>query len=223
MMLADGTFREAQSLTFNDRLMCQTDDESLSRGVYVLAVHKYQDDNGNDIILDAYDLDVESENHTFLLAAQIYVHNSLGSLGNNSLAKMDLRYARSAQRVMDIAKNGIRNLCNNYLLYRGRPKDVNRFRIWMRPLVTQDTAGRVEEFMSNAQAIDSFASTLDSYSEYMDKAKVLKMLLNLVGISPVEVASESFMQILKEINDGTYKEENHKPVAGEEEEDDMDF
>ena len=223
IMLADGTFKEAQDLEFHDRLMHQADDEKLSRGVYVLAVHRYQDDNGNDVILDAYDLDVENENHTFLLAAGIYVHNSLGSLGNNSLAKMDLRYARSAQRVMDIAKNGIRNLCNNYLLYRGRPKDVNRFRIWMRPLVTQDTAGRVEEFMSNAQAIDSFASTLDSYKEYLDKAKVLKMLLNLVGISPVEVASEEYMKILKEISEGTYKEENHKPAEGEGDEDDMDF
>ena len=133
-----------------------------------------------------------------------------GSLGNNSLAKMDIRYARSVQRVQSILVNGIRNLCNNYLIYRGRHGDVNKFKVRMRPVVTSETAGRVEEFMTNMQAFDSMSNFLTEYGPYVDKAKVLKSMLGLVGWSPSDIASEEFSTILQEMEEGKYKEENHK-------------
>lgn len=141
-----------------------------------------------------------------------------GALGNNSLAKMDIRYARSVQRVQTIMINGIRNLCNNYLLYRGRHSDVNKFNIRMRPIATSETAGRIEEFMTNMQAFDSMSNFLQEYGKYVDKAKVLKSMLGLIGWSASEIGSEEFLTILKEIEEGTYKEENHK--SNESEEDD---
>ena len=74
----------------------------------VVSVEPLCDDMGNLIVEDAYDLGVESENHTFPLEVGIFVHNSLSSLANNSLARMDIRYARSVQRVQNILNNGKR-------------------------------------------------------------------------------------------------------------------
>lgn len=141
-----------------------------------------------------------------------------GILGNNSLAKMDIRYARSVQRVQNIMVNGIKSLCNNYLIYRGRISDINKFKIRMRPITTSDTMGRVEEYVTCMSVFDSSQTFLQEYGQYVDKAKFLKATLGLIGISPSEIASEEFTKILQEIEKGTYKESNHKVEEPEEEE-----
>lgn len=131
---------------------------------------------------------------------------SLGSMGNNSLVKQDLRYARSVLRVQQILINGITDLCENYLKYRGRGSDIGAFKIYMRPLPTSETSTRVEEFVSNLQMIDSSSAFLDSYADYIDKAKWLKSMLNLANIDANEVATDKFKEILSAIEDGTYNE-----------------
>ena len=133
---------------------------------------------------------------------------SLGSMGNNSLVKQDLRYARSVLRVQQILINGITDLCENYLKYRGRGSDIGAFKIYMRPLPTSETSTRVEEFVSNLQMIDSSSAFLESYSDYIDKAKWLKSMLNLANIDSNEVATDKFKEILSAIDDGTYAEED---------------
>jgi len=131
---------------------------------------------------------------------------SLGSMGNNSLVKQDLRYARSILRVQQILINGITDLCENYLKYRGRGSDVGAIKIYMRPLPTSETSTRVEEFVSNLQMIDSSSAFLDSYADYIDKAKWLKSMLNLANIDANEVATDKFKDILSALEDGTYDE-----------------
>ena len=128
-------------------------------------------------------------------------------MGNNSLVKQDLRYARSILRVQQILINGITDLCENYLKYRGRGSDVGAFKIYMRPLPTSETSTRVEEFVSNLQMIDSSSAFLDSYADYIDKAKWLKSMLNLANIDANEVATDKFKDILSALEDGTYSEE----------------
>lgn len=139
-------------------------------------------------------------------------------LGNNSLVKMDARYARSVQRVQQVAIDGVTELCNNYLKYRGKAEEVGQFTIKMRPLDSADVLNRVEELLTNMQAIDTArASLVDGFNEYIDKAKLLKSLLNIVGLSATDIASEEFLTILKELEDGTYKQSNHKQAEPEEE------
>lgn len=133
---------------------------------------------------------------------------SLGSMGNNSLVKQDLRYARSVSRVQQILINGITDLVENYLKYRGRGSDVGAFSIRMRPLPTSETSTKVEEFVSNLQMIDSSSAFLESYADYIDKAKWLKSMLNLINVDPSDVATDKFKEIIKSIEDGSYNEED---------------
>ena len=76
----------------------------------------------------------------------------------------------------------------------------------MRPLPTSETSTRVEEFVSNLQMIDSSSAFLDSYADYIDKAKWLKSMLNLANIDANEVATDKFKDILSALEDGTYDE-----------------
>jgi hypothetical protein len=138
-----------------------------------------------------------------------------GSLGNSSLAKLDIRYARSVQRVQTIVRYGIEELCNNYLRYRGRLDDIGKFNVSMRPISTAESAEKIEEHITSMQVFDSMAQTMESFAPYIDKAKLFRTLLNLTNISPSEIASKEFMQILDEMEKGTYDEDNHK-VATEE-------
>lgn len=135
---------------------------------------------------------------------------SLSALGNSSLSKIDLRYARSVQRVQNIALNGIKALCNNYLEFRGRKSDVNQFRIRMRPISTSENSGRVEELITNLQAVDSSSGMLEQYKDYIDKAKWFKAMLGLISISPDEIGSKEFLQMLQEMKNGTYDEAKYK-------------
>lgn len=133
---------------------------------------------------------------------------SLGSMGNNSLVKQDLRYARSVSRVQQILINGITDLVENYLKYRGRGSDVGAFSIRMRPLPTSETSTKVEEFVTNLQMVDSSSNFLESYADYIDKAKWLKSMLNLINVDPSDVATDKFKEIIKSIEDGSYNEED---------------
>lgn len=144
--------------------------------------------------------------------------DATGSLANNSLVRMDARYARTVQRVQQILVEGITELCRNYLQYRGRSEDATKFTIRVRPLDTNDTMNRVEEISTQAQAFDSFAGVLESFGQYIDKAKFFISTANLIGLNPSDIGSEELLQIIKEIEEGTYKEENHVQEVPDEEE-----
>jgi hypothetical protein len=143
---------------------------------------------------------------------------TLGSFGNTSFTKLDARYARSVARIQTALRYGVENLCNNYLAYRGRLDDIGKFDIRMRPLSTAETAGRVEEHITNMQAFDSMSNFLETYGQYIDKAKLFKSTLNLIGMSPSDIASEEFLQILDEIEKGTYQQSNHQQAEEEDDE-----
>jgi hypothetical protein len=144
---------------------------------------------------------------------------SLGSLGTNSLVKMDLRYARSVQRVQHILINGITALCKNYLQFRGRIEDMEKFTVEMRPLPTSETASRIEEVSTNLQMVDSSSQFLEANADYIDKAKWLITMFNLIDIDPTVVGTEKFKQIINDIDSGTYDESKYKEVKKDEEDD----
>lgn len=141
-----------------------------------------------------------------------------GSMGNSSLVKLDIRYARPVQKVQTIIRYGIEELCNNYLRYRGRIDDVGKFDIKMKVVVSAENSARIEEFVQNMGIFDSVTSMVENYGEYVDKAKLFATIIRLIGLTPADVGSEKFLEILKSMEEGTYKEEPKKAEESEEEE-----
>lgn len=144
--------------------------------------------------------------------------DSMNSLANNSLVRMDSRYARSVQRVQTIVINGITALCNNYLSYRGRKSDINNFTIKMRPLDTADTMNRIEELVTKLQAMDSVNGLMENFKDYIDRAKLFLSMARLIGLSPTEIGSKTLLEIIKDIEEGHYDPDKYKSEEPSEEE-----
>lgn len=144
--------------------------------------------------------------------------DSMNSLANNSLVRMDSRYARSVQRVQTIIINGIIALCNNYLSYRGRKSDINNFTIKMRPLDTADTMNRIEELVTKLQAMDSVNGFMENFKDYIDRAKLFLSMARLIGLSPTEIGSKTLLEIIKDIEEGHYDPDKYKSEEPSEEE-----
>ena len=198
MMMRDGSFQEAGSLSKGDLLMPFNRDNSLVVKVELL-----------DVIEDAYDLGVEHENHTFALTAGVFVHNSLpGGLGEETLTRLDIRYSRSVKRVQNAIIVGIRDLCNIWLRLNGRDSDVNNFKIILQAPSTAEELGRLTEFSTKMNTINEITSTLSSnYGDYINLPKVFKVLFDkfinypelLDGLEPeLNAAIERYEQHLKD-------------------------
>lgn len=150
-----------------------------------------------DIVEDAYDLGVENESHSFPTVAGIFVHNSLpGTMGNSSLLKLDLRYARNVQKAQNILRNGIVELCNNYLRYRGRGVDVGNFNIILKSVTSAEDASRLEDFVSQISVFDSITTLLSEFKDYVSKPKLMYMLLKMMGLDPADIGTDEMKKLI---------------------------
>jgi hypothetical protein len=136
-------------------------------------------------------------------------------MGNNSLVKLDSRYGRIIQRANTIMKNGVRELCNNYLKFRGREGDINNFDVEMRDVITADDASRVDEFISKMSIFDTMSTLSQTYGDYLDTSKTLWNLFKLVGLDPTDFSSDKLEKDIKSYEAGL-KRENLKPSSQEE-------
>lgn len=137
-----------------------------------------------------------------------------GSMGNSSLVKLDIRYARPVQKVQNVIRYGIEDLCNNYLKFRGRVDDVGKFDIEMRDITTAENGARIEEFISNFTAFDAVSNMMETFSDFVDKARLLKTVVEVVGMSPEDIGNTEFIKLCEEIDSGKYV----SPEVSEEEE-----
>lgn len=163
-----------------------------------------------DVVEDAYDLGVESENHTFPIMAGVFVHNSLpGSLGNTNLIRLDIRYSRTVQRCLNIFRTGLMDLCNHYLKFRGRSGDIGKFKIVLREVTFAEDAGLVEDMMGRLQILDSLGNFIETHSDLVDKPKMFLYIMNMIGIDVGRFATEEFLKLIGRIK----KEEEEKSLG----------
>lgn len=130
-----------------------------------------------------------------------------GSMGNSSLVKLDIRYSRSVKRVQNILKEGIRDLCNNYLKYRKRDSDINNFEVIMSSVTSAEDNSMIEDLVMRLDLFNSVSTMSSDFEDYIDKGRLFIHLLRLVGIDASEIGSEKLLEIL---NKEKSKEENNK-------------
>lgn len=142
MMLRDGSFIEAGKLEAGDSLMPLY--KSLS--IKVVKVEPL------DIVEDAYDLGVESENHTFALNAGIFAHNSMpGGIGNQSLTRIDIRYARTVNHIKQILRAGNQDKLEYYCRVKGYDKWIGKFRVETSKITTAEEADKRDDVMASIE------------------------------------------------------------------------
>lgn len=95
-----------------------------------------------------------------------------GSLGNTSLVRMDIRYARSVRGLQNILSDGIKDLIDIYLKYTRSEKVLNELpniRICMTSINTSEDVERVETEKVRMETVDKIVETLNNLGIDMDK------------------------------------------------------
>lgn len=118
------------------------------------------------------------------------------SFGNTSLTKLDQRYARTVQRVLNIIKSGLTELCNNYLRYRGRDADVGKFNVIMRNITSAEDSGLIDDLVNHVSLLESFGSLFETYEGFLDKGKVLVYLLKTIDMDVTQIGTDELIKIL---------------------------
>jgi len=101
-----------------------------------------------DVVEDAYDLTVESDNHNFSLSCGVFVHNSEsipGFSGSQTLTRLDIRYARMVKKVQRALIEGMYRLFQIHLSYKySQDISVEDLSIGMVPISSAEEDSRLE-------------------------------------------------------------------------------
>lgn len=142
----------------------------------------------------AYDISVESENHTVQLGNGVFVHNSLrvpkqyfnqtddstGFNGGTSLTIISSRYAKMIKRIQNTMIQAITDAVNLMLIDKGLDSYVNEFTIHMLVPTTQEEIDRRENLSNKVQLTSDIMNMLSDIEDPQAKLRILKSLLSNV-------------------------------------------
>lgn len=141
-----------------------------------------------------------------------------GSLGNTSLVRMDIRYARTVRGLQNILSSGIKDLLNIYLKYTRTDKVLNELpniRVCMTSINTAEDVERVETEKVRMETVDKIVETLgnlgidlSSYSNVRDS-----IIQEWFGSSMVDLIKKDESELAKQTPVPTIPKEgdNDKP------------
>jgi len=174
-----------------------------------------------DIIEDAYDLTVESDNHTFAIDSGLFIHNSDdgGLSAGTALTKLDSRYARTIKRIQNSYIMGITTLVNLFALDRGLDDHVNNFVIKMVSPSTIEDSERDEVMDSRMNMIGTFMDLIAD-ENIVDNTTRKDILMYFVSnfLNEPEIAKflaeDTTTEIQEEIPEEGSEEDGFSPSGG---------
>ena len=202
-MLRDGSYKEAQYLT-NEDLMSQ------SLQIKVIKVEKL------DVIEDAYDIEVESSNHNFVLTNGIFVHNchtedGAGFNGGASLSIISSRYGKSIKRIQNALAQMITDILNLKLINKGFNSYVNNFTVRMKAPVTQEEIDARAAQADNVRNVQDIINTLSDVSSTSTKLEITKALLTpYINNEVITILQQEIDKVKKEEEEGVNSNDNEE-------------
>lgn len=224
-MLRDGSYKEAKDLTNTDALMPYYERISKDGRKEVLdnkleeynilqyvpeCNHKVVKVEQLDVVEDAFDIEVFSNNHNFALSAGVFVHNcntddSTGFNGGTSLSIISSRYGKEIIRIQNAFIQALTDAVNLMLLDAHLDAYIGKFTLKMQKPTTQEDVDRrsaEETTMNNmSKLLDLVSSDIQSSARRLE---IVKALLPQVNVS------NDILQILDdEIKEQKAEEDNN--------------
>ena len=139
-----------------------------------------------------------------------------GSLGNTSLVRMDIRYARSVRGLQNILASGIKDLIDIYLKYTRNEKVLNELpnlRVCMTSINTSEDAERIESEKVKMETVDKVVETLGNLGIDMDQYQSVrdKIIQQYFGSEYYDKIKEDEKNMPKEPIAPIGDEDNDKP------------
>lgn len=100
-----------------------------------------------------------------------------GSLGNTSLVRQDIRYARSVRSLQNVLCEGVKDLINIYLKYTRTEKVLNELptiTVCMTSINTAEDLERVETEKTRMETVDKIVETLENLSVDMESHRSVR-------------------------------------------------
>jgi hypothetical protein len=108
-----------------------------------------------------------------------------GGIGNTSLTRLDIRYARTVKRIVTCLKNGVGELCDYYLTTQGKSDAIGKFTITMTRINDAEETDRVADIANKAAAADSIVnilSNLEGALNKVNKERLVEYIFDLLGV-----------------------------------------
>lgn len=126
-----------------------------------------------------------------------------GGLGNTSLVRMDIRYARSVRGLQNILMSGIKDLIDIYLKYTRTEKvlhELPNIRVCMTSINTAEDMERIESEKVKMETVDKIVETLSNLGVDMDSYKNVrdKIINEWFGSSIVDAIKKDEEELSKQ-------------------------
>lgn len=122
-----------------------------------------------------------------------------GGLGDNTLTRLDIRYAHTIKRIQNALVGGIKDLCGIWLRYNNREYNPEDFNIVIKSASDAERLGEMTELQMKLSTInETIRSINDLYNDHhIDTAKIYKTMTNQYIDNPelVEVLSQEMDKV----------------------------
>lgn len=104
-------------------------------------------------------IDIESQRNKLFGALQIpkaymgFEEGISGGIGNQSLARIDVRYAKNIKSIMNILKSGVKKMCTHYLVCNNKGYLRNDFKIEMTNVLSEEERDRKDNISGNLETL----------------------------------------------------------------------
>lgn len=140
-----------------------------------------------DVLEPAFDIEVNSDCHTFALDCGIFVHNcndNAGFSGGESLSIISSRYAKAIKKIQSAMVGALTDTINLMLLDKQLPTYIGKFTLKMQPPITQAELDRKDVVQGKINNIQDIMNLLDPVEDPITKLKILKSLISTVISEP---------------------------------------
>lgn len=136
-----------------------------------------------------------------------------GGIGNQSLTRIDIRYARTVNRIKSILKSGIKDMLDFWCSVTGHSNWIDLYEVQTSKIATADEGDKREELLADIEVVNTLA---DLFGENKDNRKILEIIIrDVLGMDKVWDTVEEFLKEQEEEQDGEAGESNNTEEKGE--------
>ena len=100
-----------------------------------------------------------------------------GGIGNQSLTRIDIRYARTVKRVKKILKAGVKDMLEFYCRVNGKENWIDLFDVEMAKITTADETDKRDEILTDIQLAESLKGLVADIDS-LDKEALIKCIFS---------------------------------------------
>ena len=106
-----------------------------------------------------------------------YMAEMPSGMGDNTLERLDIRFARQCKRIQKTLLSGIERLIQIHLAYQGLDPDLNQFEVKIAEISSAEEEELKNGLKTGTESVSTFVETLENmFGEKLDRVKLMKYI-----------------------------------------------